>query len=357
MIDGARAVRPGEELDEEKLAAFLSKEVPALAGVAAPDLTVLQFPGGHSNLTYLVRAKGREYVLRRPPRGNVVKTAHDMSREVKVTSKLAPLYPPAPRVVAFTEDESVLGVPFYVMERIVGVVLRRKVPDGVVIDAPLARKLSTSVIDGLADLHAIDYVAAGLGDFGKPEGYVERQVTGWTKRYQDSKTDDIPEVLAVAEWLKSRIPPSPPPTVLHNDWKYDNLVLDPDDLTRIKGVLDWEMATVGDPLMDLGTALSYWVDPTDDDMMRQLAFGPTTLPGSLTRPELAARYAERTGRDLSNLLFYYCFALFKTAVVAQQIYARFKKGLTKDERFAMMIVGVSVLSKTALAAKERGSIA
>lgn len=356
MIDTTRAVRPGEELDAHKLAAFLSEHVTALSGAKGEELTIEQFPGGHSNLTYLVEARGHEWVLRRPPFGNKVKTAHDMSREVRVTTKLAPLYPPAPRVVAFTEDESILGAPFYVMERIRGVILRRRLPEGLVIDAPLARRLSSSIIDGLADLHAIDLRAAGLEDFGKPDGYVERQVTGWTERYAKAQTDEVPDVLAIAQWLAARIPSSPAPTVLHNDWKYDNLVLASDDLSRIIGVLDWEMATIGDPLMDLGTALSYWVDPTDDDMMKQLAFGPTLLPGSLTRPELAARYAERTGRDVSNVLFYYCFALFKTAVVAQQIYARYKKGLTKDERFAMMIVGVQVLSRVAREAAERGKM-
>ncbi len=356
MIDTTRAVRPGEELDASKLAAFLSSQVGALSGLNGAELTIEQFPGGHSNLTYLVKARGAEWVLRRPPFGNKVKSAHDMSREVRVTTKLAPLYPPAPRVVAFTEDESILGAPFYVMERIRGVILRKRLPEGVFIDPPLARKLSRAVIDGLADLHAIDYQVAGLGDFGKPDGYVERQVTGWTERYIKSQTDDVPDVLAIAEWLKSRLPTSPAPTVLHNDWKYDNLVLDTNDMSSIIGVLDWEMATIGDPLMDLGTALSYWVDPMDDDMLRAIAFGPTMLPGSLTRPELAARYATRTGRDISNILFYYCFALFKTAVVAQQIYARFKKGLTKDERFAMMIVGVQVLSRVALEAAKRGEM-
>ena len=206
MIDGTRAVRAGEELDASKLAEFLSGEVAGLSGLTAAELAIEQFPGGHSNLTYLIRARGLEYVLRRPPFGNKVKTAHDMGREVRVTTKLAPLYRPAPRVVAFTEDESVLGAPFYVMDRIRGVVLRKRLPEGLVLDEALARTLSTSVIDGLAELHAVDYVAAGLGDFGKPEGYVERQVNGWTERYHKSQTDDVPDVLAIAEWLAANMP-------------------------------------------------------------------------------------------------------------------------------------------------------
>jgi len=203
MIDTTRTVRPGEELDASKLAAFLSSQLGALSGLNGAELTIEQFPGGHSNLTYLVKARGAEWVLRRPPFGNKVKSAHDMSREVRVTTKLAPLYPPAPRVVAFTEDESILGAPFYVMERIRGVILRKRLPEGVFIDPPLARKLSSAVIDGLADLHAIDYQVAGLGDFGKPDGYVERQVAGWTERYIKSQTDDVPDVLAIATYRRA----------------------------------------------------------------------------------------------------------------------------------------------------------
>jgi aminoglycoside phosphotransferase (APT) family kinase protein len=343
MLDAPRAVRKGEELDAERLRAYLEEK-----NIARGAIEVLQFPGGHSNLTYSVRMGDREMVLRRPPFGNRVKTAHDMGREVRVLSRLCEVYPPAPRPIAYCEDESVLGAPFYLMDRIHGVILRRSVPRGFDVSPSRMRAMGLALIDGLADLHAIDHGKAGLGDFGKPEGYVERQVKGWAKRYEDSKTDDIPEVPAVARWLEEKIPSSPPPTVLHNDWKYDNLVLDEKDPTKILGVLDWEMSTIGDPLMDLGTALSYWVEAGDPDEVKAMAFGPTMLEGSPTRRELAERYAGRTGRAIDGLEFYYAFALFKTAVVAQQIYSRFKRGVTSDERFAMFIVAVKVLSTQAM---------
>jgi aminoglycoside phosphotransferase (APT) family kinase protein len=295
-------------------------------------------------------------VLRRPPFGNRVKTAHDMGREVRVLSRLCEVYPPAPRPIAHCEDESVLGAPFYLMDRIRGVIVRKAPPAGFDTSPDRMRAMGHALIDGLADLHAIDHVKVGLGDFGRPDGYVERQVKGWAKRYEDSKTDDIPDVLAAAWWLEERIPTSPAPTVLHNDWKYDNLVWDETDEARIVGVLDWEMSTIGDPLMDLGTALSYWVEGGDSDEMRALAFGPTMLEGSPSRLELAERYAKRTGRPIETLPFYLVFALFKTAVVAQQIYARYKRGVTADERFGAFIVAVRLLSSRAMEIANGGSL-
>ncbi len=351
-----RAVRPGEELNVQALTGFVAERVAGLGDVTAGEIAISQFPGGHSNLTYLLQIRGREYVLRRPPLGNRVKSAHDMGREVRICTSLRPHYAQAPNVVAHCDDAGVLGAPFYLMDRVRGTILRKRLPAGVALDEAALRRLSTAVVDGLAALHAVDFVAAGLGDFGKPEGYVARQVTGWAERYEKARTDDIPEVPQIARWLLDRVPVSPAPTVLHNDWKYDNLVLEPRDLSRIVGVLDWEMATVGDPLMDLGTTLSYWVDASDDDASKSFAFGPTHLPGSLRRAEVVARYAAQTGRDTSNIVFYYCFALFKTAVVAQQIYARYKQGLTRDERFAMMIVAVQMLSHRALAASRSGEL-
>jgi aminoglycoside phosphotransferase (APT) family kinase protein len=346
--DDTRDVRKGEELDGARLQAFLSAKLGALGPV-----TVKQFPGGHSNLTYLVRCAGKEYVLRRPPFGTKVKTAHDMGREFRVLSQLAPVYPRAPRPVLFCEDESVLGAKFYLMERIPGVILRRELPAGLEIKPAVAKRLCESFVDVLCELHALDVKAIGLGDFGQPEGYVARQVGGWAKRYKDAQTDDIPEVEQVGKWLGTHLPVSGPPTLIHNDYKFDNLVLDPGDLSKIVGILDWEMATLGDPLMDLGTALCYWVDATDPDLLQLFAFGPTALPGMLTRRQVAERYGAATGRDLSHIGFYYCFGLFKTAVVAQQIYARYKQGLTHDERFAMFIEAVRVLARQAAAAIDR----
>ncbi len=341
-LDGTKPVRKGEELDIPALAKFL--DVPASA------IEITQFPGGHSNLTYLVKIAEKELVLRRPPFGNTVKTAHDMGREVRMLTRLAPFYDKAPKVIAHTEDESILGAPFYLMERVRGVVIRRVLPEGA-----RPRAISELVIDGLAELHAIDVAKNGLLDLGKPEGFVERQVRGWSERYVAAQTDDIADMPALSKWLGENMPKSPLPTIVHNDWKHDNFVLTA-ELDRIVGVLDWEMSTIGDPFMDLGTTLAYWVENGDDELLKGVAFCPTTAEGSFTRKEAALRYAEKSGRDASNVLFYYVFALFKNAVVAQQIYARWKKGLTKDERFGTFIWGVRALAAQAQKALAKGDI-
>ena len=338
-IDAARPVRSGEDLDLARLTPFLQQGL----GMPGAPVTALQFPGGHSNLTYLVKIGERELVLRRPPFGAQVKTAHDMDREFTILQKLAPVYPRAPRPLLMG-DEAVLGARFYVMERVRGVILRSRLPAGLELGPALARKLSAAAVETLAELHAIDIEATGLVDIGHPDGYVRRQVEGWTRRYAAAVTDELPAMDRVAAWLAANMPTSGPPTLLHNDLKYDNLVLDPDDLTRVRGVLDWEMATVGDPLMDLGTALCYWVEQGDPPAVRAFAFGPTAAPGSYTRREFAEHYSRLTGRSLEHLAFYSAFGLYKTAVVAQQIYVRFVRGHTKDPRFAMMIEGVRALA-------------
>lgn len=340
--DSTRPVRAGEELDTDALASYLARELDGSGPVE-----VEQFPGGHSNLTYLVRFAGTEYVLRRPPFGTRVKSAHDMGREYTVLSHLAGHYPRAPRPILHCEDESVIGAPFYLMQRLRGVILRRELPRDLVIDERQARTLSEVLIDTLAELHNLDYQALGLGEFGKPAGYIERQVSGWARRYEGSRTDDIPVVEEVGAWLAANMPPDGPPALIHNDFKFDNTVLDPDDLSRIIGILDWEMATIGDPRMDLGTSLCYWIQADDPQPLLMMRMGPTHLPGMLTRRQLAGRWAERTGRDPGDLVFFYAFGLFKTAVVAQQIYYRYAKGLTKDPRFAQLIFGVRLLAEQA----------
>ena len=341
-LDPTTAVRAGEELPAA-LEGYLREH---LEGVSGP-FSVEQFASGHSNLTYLLRLGEAEWVLRRPPFGNQVKSAHDMGREYRVLSKLCMVYLPAPRPVLYCDDPGILGAPFYVMERRRGIVLRRQLPPGRVIDPATARRLSTALIDNLALLHGLDYRAAGLGDLGRPEGYVTRQVTGWTERYARARTDDVPAIDRVAGWLAERLPPESGSALVHNDYKYDNLVLDPGDLTRIVAVLDWEMATVGDPLMDLGTTLGYWVEAGDPLPLRDAAFGPSALPGSLTREELAGRYAEQSGRDVSNVLYFYAFGLFKIAVIIQQIYARYVRGHTRDPRFAQLNELVTLLAAQA----------
>ncbi|MHB1844090.1 MAG: phosphotransferase [Deltaproteobacteria bacterium] len=346
-----RPPRPGEALDLGALGAWLE----AALGLKG-ELSVQQFPSGHSNLTYLVTVGGRELVLRRPPFGTTVKSAHDMAREHRVLSCLSRAWPLAPKPLGLCEDERILGSTFYAMERVAGLVLRRDLPAGLTLEPARAKALGESFVRALAELHRLDYGAIGLADLGQPEGYVGRQLGGWTKRYGQAKTDEVPAVEAVARWLSANEPPAGPPALLHNDYKLDNLVLDPADPTCVRGVLDWEMSTLGDPFMDLGTALGYWVEASDPEPLQRLRFGPTHLPGMPTRAELFGRYAELVGRAPGDPVFYYAFGLFKTAVVAQQIYQRFVKGLTKDPRFAQMIDAVRVLAEQAEVAIARGRL-
>jgi aminoglycoside phosphotransferase (APT) family kinase protein len=349
--DAAKEVRAGEELDVARIAEWMERQG---SGLQAPGsrLAVQQFPKGHSNLTYLITAGEREWVLRRPPVGSKVATAHDMGREARILMKLHPVFPLAPKVVAVCDDSSVLGAPFYLMERVRGAILRGPAPK-VDLSSSQVRALGLAFVQTLVALHAVDYESAGLS--GKPQGYVRRQVEGWTRRWQDARTEEVPDVDQIARWLAERIPPERSAAFIHNDYKYDNLVLDPDDPARVVGVLDWEMSTVGDPLMDLGTALGYWVEAGDAEPLKAFAFGPTFLPGSLTRAEIVAEYGRLSGRDVSGMLFYACFALFKTAVVAQQIYKRYLEGLTHDERFAGFGIGVQILARAAVEAAERGT--
>ncbi|MFO8057233.1 MAG: phosphotransferase family protein [bacterium] len=352
LIDKTAKVREGEELPAETIRDYLKEHIPDLEG----DIEIEQFPSGHSNLTYLVRIGDREMVLRRPPFGSHVKTAHDMGREYRILSGLYPVFPRVPRPLVFCEDESVIGARFYVMERLRGIILRRKVPEGMEIPPETASKLCESFVQTLAEIHAVDYEAAGLADLGKPKGYLYRQVHGWSERYYGSQTDDIEGVDRVISWLQDNLPESPEPVLVQNDYKYDNLVLAPDDITRIIGVLDWEMSTIGDPLTDLGGSLGYWVEADDPDELQALAFGPTMIPGSWTRKQIAERYAELTGRDVSNIHYYTVFATFKIMVIIQQIYYRYAKGLTKDERFAPLIEGVKILNRTSNTLIDQGHI-
>ena len=353
---------PAPEAAVPAAAAVTDEAAAPAAAMASPSLLVEQFPGGHSNLTYLLRFGGRELVLRRPPRGASVKTAHDMGREHRVLSRLHRCYPKAPRALAACDDLAVIGAPFFVMERVRGVILRRLLPAGVG-SAPAPsrwRALSDATVDALAELHAVDPAAAGLADLGRPAGYAARQVSGWTERWQRAATDPVPDVDRAAAWLAEHLPrrsaaeEEGAAALLHNDFKLDNLVLAA-DLGAVAAVLDWEMATVGDPLMDLGTSLGYWLDPDDDEALRILP-GLTALPGNLSRAEVVERYARATGRDASGILFYYVFGLLKIAVIAQQIYCRYRRGLTRDERFAPLLDGVRLLGRTAAQAIARQRI-
>jgi aminoglycoside phosphotransferase (APT) family kinase protein len=345
-------VRSGEELDTAKLEPFLHRHFPDAAGT----IRVEQFPSGHSNLTYLVRLGEKEFVLRRPPFGSTVKSAHDMSREVRVLSKLHAPYALAPEVLLYCDDISILGAPFYLMTPIRGVILRRDPPPYFDFPPTAARRLSESFVDNLAVLHGLNYQNVGLADLGKPEGYLQRQVSGWIERYAGSKTDEYREVQPIADWMTHNMPSSHDATLLHNDYKYDNIVLDPTNISSIVGVLDWEMSTIGDPLTDLGTALAYWVDAEDPEDLQKIRWGPTTFPGSFTRVQITERYKQKTGRDVSNIAFYLTFARFKLAVIVQQIYYRYHQGLTKDARFASMPDFVQTLLRASLRTAQTSKI-
>lgn len=362
LIDRPKHVREGEELDLDALAAWLRSNSELFADAQESDaLGVLQFPSGYSNLTYMLRLGAREFVLRRPPFGNTIKSGHDMGREHTVLSSLAPVYSLAPKPLAYCDDEAVIGAPFYVMERRHGIIIRRRPPKGMNFDVETAAQLSGALIDGLADLHAVDYEAIGLGEFGKPEGYAQRQVEGWSRRWAKAKTDEVPKLDEVAQWLERSLPADADddPALIHNDYKYDNVLLDPASIQagetmRISAVLDWEMATIGSPRMDLGTSLAYWVEAGDDPRIQGLAFGPTNLPGSLSRAELLARYEARRGISVADPTYYRVFGLFKIAVILQQIYARYQKGSTQDQRFAALGFFVTVLAELSAEAIDAG---
>lgn len=331
LMDSSRPIRAGEELDTSRLLQYLRAQLPTLDG----PLVIEQFPAGFSNLTYLLRIGDRELVLRRPPVGAKIKSAHDMGREYRILSHLHPLYKKVPLPLLFCQDESLLGAPFYVMERVRGVILRAQPPKDLTLSPDTMRRLSISFIENMIEIHEVDYEAAGLGDLGSSQGYITRQIEGWTKRYYNARTDEVAAVERLASWLINHVPQdSSFSSLIHNDYKYDNLVLSPDNLAEVVAVLDWEMATIGDPLMDLGTSLGYWVEPTDSEEWQRFGFVLTALPGNLSRGELLDYYAKRTGREARDAVFFYAYGLLKIAVIVQQIFFRYRKGLTKDPRFA-----------------------
>jgi aminoglycoside phosphotransferase (APT) family kinase protein len=336
-------VRADERFDEARLAAWLKGRLP---GADAP-LSVRQFGGGHANLTYLLRFGAVEYVLRRPPLGPVAPGSHDMAREHRALALLWQAFPLAPRSYLFCDDASVIGAPFFVMERRHGVVVRGGIPPqfGGGADPVANRKLASVVVDVLADFHGVDPARCGLGDLGRPEGFLERQVTGWTSRWERSKVEPYALADELQRWLLDNLPVSPAPALLHNDWRLDNMAVAADDPGRCVAVYDWDMCTRGDPLCDLGTVLAVWYDP--DETSGSLNPMPTTAPGFLRRDEAAKRYGERSGRDLSLLPYYLVFGTFKMAVVLQQIFFRFHQGQTQDHRFAGMGEGAKALFRLA----------
>lgn len=329
-VDDTIPVRPDEQLDEAKLAEYLRTR---LAGAAAP-LRVRQFGGGAANLTYLLDFGERQYVLRRPPLGPVAPSAHDMAREYSVLSVLHQALPFAPRALLLCEDTAVIGSPFFVMERRNGIVVRRNLPPEYAGRADAPRRMSEALVDALADLHAVDYAAIRLSGLGRPVGFIERQIEGWYRRWQQAKVDDLPEMDAVYSWLRENRPAEGAPTLVHNDYKLDNVMLAQDDPGRIVAIFDWDMCTLGDPFSDLGALLAYWSEPSDPPEVQALAMMPTGNPAFLTRAALVQRYAARSGRDVSNVDFYHVLGLYRVAVIIAQIYVRFVRGQTQDRRFA-----------------------
>ncbi|MFF5635939.1 phosphotransferase family protein [Streptomyces sp. NPDC012825] len=325
------AVRAEDAFDVEGVHAWLERHV---EGLSSPAPDVVQFTGGASNLTYLLSCPhlGRELILRRPPAGGKAGSAHDVAREYRVQEALKPVFPLVPEVRALCRDPSVIGTDFYVMDKVPGVVLRGRPPRGMDLSPGRARALSETFVDTLADPHRIDPAAAGLADLGRGAGYVRRQVEGWTRRYERARTWNTPSFRRVTAWLAEHRPDDAALRVVHNDWRLDDFVLDEKSL-RVTGVLDWELATLGDPLMDLGSALAYWVQADDGRAARAMRRRPSRLPGMLTRTEIVERYRDRTGLSTDDWPLYEVFGLFRLAVIAQQIYHRYHHEQTRNPAF------------------------
>ncbi len=321
------AARPGEELDAEVVAAYLRSRLPHTDGV----LTVRQFTGGYANLTYLLRFGRHEYVLRRPPPPPVPPGAHDMAREYRVLSVLHTVFPLAPQAYLFCDDPAVLGVPFFVMERRQGIVIGQVMPQPYASDPVLCRRISSSLVDALVELHHVDFRALGLQTLGRPEGFMARQLAGWYRRWERARPYAVPLMEEIAVWLQAHLPVSPPPTLVHNDFKLDNAMLDATDPGRLVAVFDWDMCTLGDPLADLGQLLCYWVQPGDPPGRLEASPMPS-VPGFLTRAEVIQRYAARSGRDVSHMALYETYGLWKTAIVVAQLYLLYIRGQSHDER-------------------------
>ena len=344
ILDKGGEVREGEELDAKAVSSWLRAQSVDIEG----EPTVTQFSGGASNWTYRLQYEGegksQDLILRRPPKGTKAKSAHDMVREYTVQKSLKDAYPYVPKMVALCTDESVIGADFYVMERMEGIIPRANLPKGIALNEEQTRALCTNVIDALIELHQVDYKAhPDLVHLGRGEGYCERQVTGWDKRYVKAKTPNVPSFALVRQWLGKHTPADSKTCLIHNDWRFDNVILDAADPTKVIGVLDWEMATLGDPLMDLGSALAYWIEEDDNIIMQQSRRQPTHLKGMMTRDEVVAYYLEQTGLEIDNWTFYEVFGLFRLAGIVQQIYYRYYHKQTTNPAFKNFWIIVHVL--------------
>lgn len=346
-IDSPREIRDGEEFALETLKTYLSEN-----NINADDLSIKQFPSGYSNLTYFLKSSSQEFVLRRPPFGaKSLQGGHDMFREYNVLKNLKSQFLKVPDAYLYCDNSEIIGAPFYLMERVEGYIIRPNLQQK---DSPgkeVIQNVSKSLVSTLVELHNVDIDQANLNELGNINGYIKRQVEGWIKRYNHSKTDSISNMDFIASWLHENQPLEDQSSIVHNDFKYDNLILDKDNHSKITAVLDWEMATIGDPFMDLGTTLGYWVDKNDLPELKLFQLSATTLDGNPTREGILQLYEKESGKNITNPVFYYVFGLFKIAVIAQQIYFRYKKGYTKDRRFSLLnlaVISLSVMAKQAI---------
>lgn len=339
IIDKAGAVRPGEELPVASLVEWINVHIPDLKGTPA----VTQYSGGASNWTYCLDFENKSVILRRPPAGTKAKGAHDMGREYRLQKALQEVYPKVPEMLGYTDDESVIGAEFYIMQKFDGIIPRQNMPKGFVISAEDTRKLCESALDGLIELHNVDYKAANLTHIGKGEGYTQRQISGWTGRYQKAKTWNVPKGTKVTDWLANNIPKNEKICITHNDYRFDNLVLNAQNPQEIIGVLDWELATLGDPLMDLGNSLAYWVQADDDWLARSTRRQPTHLPGMMTRKEVIQYYCDKQGLKTEDFAFYEVYGLFRLAAIVQQIYYRYHHKQTRNPQYKNLWIFVHYL--------------
>lgn len=347
IINDTISVRKGEELNVELLEVLLRSKLPNLG---EDTMVIEQFNAGSSNLTYLIKIGDWQGVLRRAPLGPVNTKAHDMNREFKVLKAINPVFPLAPKPYFFIEDESIIGAPFYIMERLNGVLLESALPNDNDGNETLFREVSNTMVGTIAKLHGIDYKQTDLVNFTRPDGFLERQVNGWIGRYENVKTDDVPGIERLIKWISDHRPASQPASLIHYDFHIKNVMFSKENLSQISGVLDWEMSTVGDPLTDLASALVLWIEKGDPDFLqKQKAVTPiTTRPGFITRKEYIEAYSKLSGRDVSKMNYYLVFGYFKHVVIMQQMYYRWKKGQTQDERFAKLDIFVRNLTEWAL---------
>lgn len=340
LIDKGGAIHEGEELDLAAVDTWLKPQIDGLTGTAE----VTQYSGGASNWTYRLAYPSHDLILRRAPAGRKAKGAHDMGREYRIQKALAPVFPYVAEMMALCDDESVIGTEFYIMRRLEGIIPRRNLPKDLALSEAQTRQLCTNALDRLVELHQVDIAAAGLDKLGKGAGYVRRQIEGWNKRYTQARTWNVPKAKKIMRWLEDNIPEREIICMTHNDFRFDNMVLDAEDPTRILGILDWELSALGDPLMELGATMAYWTQADDDFIASSVRRQPTHLPGMLTREEVVAYYCDKMGLEIDNWAFYEVYGYFRLAGIIQQIYYRYHHKQTRNPQFKNFWIFVNYLN-------------